>query len=186
MSFEFTLLDALQALRCPVLDALAVFFDAAGAHGEIWIAFTAVLLAFRRTRRAGLAMALALGLYMLAGHCALKPLFARPRPCDLRPEMLTLVARPHGYTLPVIGLMTLGASAFAAAFALWLQNRRLGVPALVLAGFIGFTRMYLYVHFPTDILGGVALGLALGACGSLLADKISNKWAKPSEVERTV
>ena len=53
MSFEFTLLDALQALRCPVLDALAVFFDQAGAHGEIWIAFTAVLLAFRRTRRAG-------------------------------------------------------------------------------------------------------------------------------------
>ena len=78
MSFEFTLLDALQALRCPVLDALAVFFDQAGARGEIWIAFTAVLLAFRRTRRAGLAMALALGLYMLAGHCALKPLFARP------------------------------------------------------------------------------------------------------------
>ena len=74
MSFEFTLLDALQALRCPVLDALAVFFDQAGAHGEIWIAFTVVLLAFRRTRRAGLAMALALGLYMLAGHCALKPL----------------------------------------------------------------------------------------------------------------
>ena len=53
MSFEFTLLDALQALRCPVLDALAVFFDQAGARGEIWIAFTAVLLAFRRTRRAG-------------------------------------------------------------------------------------------------------------------------------------
>ena len=123
MSFEFTLLDALQALRCPVLDALAVFFDQAGAHGEIWIAFT---VAFRRTRRAGLAMALALGLYMLAGHCALKPLFARPRPCDLRPEMLTLVARPHGWSFPSGHT----SSAFAAAFALWLQNRRLGVPAL--------------------------------------------------------
>ena len=125
MSFEFTLLDALQALRCPVLDALAVFFDQAGAHGEIWIAFTAVLLAFRRTRRAGLAMALALGLYMLAGHCALKPLFARPRPCDLRPEMLTLVARPHGWSFPSGHT----SSAFAAAFALWLQNRRLGACA---------------------------------------------------------
>ena len=128
------------------------------------------------------AMALALGLYMLAGHCALKPLFARPRPCDLRLEMLTLVARPHGWSFPSGHT----SSAFAAAFALWLQNRRLGVPALVLAGFIGFTRMYLYVHFPTDILGGVALGLALGVCGSLLADKISNKWAKRSEVKRTV
>ena len=48
MSFEFTLLDALQALRCPVLDALAVFFDQAGARGEIWIAFTAVLPAVPR------------------------------------------------------------------------------------------------------------------------------------------
>ena len=96
--------------------------------------------------------------------------------------MLTLVARPHGWSFPSGHT----ASAFAAAFALRLQNRRLGVPALVLAGFIGFTRMYLYVHFPTDILGGVALGLALGACGSLLADKISNRWAKRSEVKRTV
>lgn len=77
MSFEFTLLDALQALRCPVLDALAVFFDQAGARGEIWIAFTAVLLAFRRTRRAGLAMALALGLYMLAEH---SPQHSNPTP----------------------------------------------------------------------------------------------------------
>ena len=182
MPFEFAFLDWLYQFRNPVMNTISIFFDYAGAHGEIWIAFTAVLLAFRRTRRAGLAMALALGLYMLAGHCALKPLFARPRPCDLQPEMLTLVARPHGWSFPSGHT----ASAFAAAFALWLQNRRLGVPALVLAGFISFTRMYLYVHFPTDILGGVALGLAVGACGSLLADKTSNKWAKRSEVKRTV
>ena len=80
MPFEFTILDALQALRCPVLDALAVFFDAAGAHGELWIALTVLALAFRRTRKAGFAMALALCLYMVSGHFILKPLFARPRP----------------------------------------------------------------------------------------------------------
>ena len=67
MPFEFTLLDALKALRCPVLDALAVFFDQAGSRGEIWIAFTLLLLLFRRTRRAGFAMAVALVLYMAAG-----------------------------------------------------------------------------------------------------------------------
>ena len=182
MPFEFTILDALQALRCPVLDALAVFFDAAGAHGERWIAFTAVLLAFRRTRKAGFAMALALCLYMVSGHFILKPLFARPRPCDIRPEMLTLVARPHGWSFPSGHT----ASGFAAAFALWFQNRRLGVPALVLAAFIGFTRLYLYVHFPTDILGGIALGLAAGALGSLLADKVSNRLSNCKEVKRTV
>ena len=182
MPFEFTILDAVQKLRCPVLDALAVFFDCAGAHGEIWIAFTAVLLAFRRTRKAGLAMALALGLYMVSGHFILKPLFARPRPCDIRPEMLTLVARPNGWSFPSGHT----ASAFAAAFALWMQNRKLGVPALVLAAFISFTRLYLYVHFPTDILGGIALGLAAGALGSLLTDVFANKWSKRSKAKRSV
>lgn len=182
MPFEFTILDALQKLRCPVLDALAVFFDAAGAHGEIWIAFTAVLLAFRRTRRAGLAMALGLCFYMISGHFILKPLFARPRPCDIRPEMLTLVARPNGWSFPSGHT----ASGFAAAFALWMQNRKLGVPALVLAAFIGFTRMYLYVHFPTDILGGILLGLAAGWLSSHLADKISDKLAKQSKVKHSV
>ncbi len=182
MSFEFTMLDALQKLRCPVLDALAVFFNYAGAHGEVWLALAAVLLVSRRTRRAGLAMLAALGLYMVAGHCILKPLFARPRPCDIRPEMLTLVARPHGWSFPSGHT----ASGFAAAFAFWRQDRRLGVPALWLAAFIGFTRMYLYVHFPTDIVGGVALGLTLGACGSLLADEFCDKWAKRKELKLTV
>lgn len=182
MPFEFTILDALQTLRCPVLDALAVFFDSAGAHGEIWIAFTAILLAFQRTRKAGAAMALALGLYMIFGHFILKPLFARPRPCDIRPEMLILVARPSGWSFPSGHT----ASAFAAAFALWMQNRKLGVPALVLAAFIGFTRLYLYVHFPTDVLGGILLGLAAGWLGSKMADKISSKRAKQGEVKRTV
>ena len=62
MPFEFAFLDWLYQFRNPVMNAISIFFDYAGAHGEIWIAFTAVLLAFRRTRRAGLAMALALGL----------------------------------------------------------------------------------------------------------------------------
>lgn len=178
MPFEFTILDALQALRCPVLDALAVFFDAAGAHGELWIAFTAVLLAFRRTRKAGFAMALALCLYMVSGHFILKPLFARPRPCDVNTAITILVKRPHGHSFPSGHT----ASAFAAAFALWLQNRKLGVPALVLAAFIAFTRLYLYVHFPTDVLGGLVLGLALGALALWIVDKLANKSKKKQSV----
>ena len=178
MPFEFTILDALQALRCPVLDALAVFFDAAGAHGELWIALTVLALAFRRTRKAGFAMALALCLYMVSGHFILKPLFARPRPCDVNTAITILVKRPHGHSFPSGHT----ASAFAAAFALWLQNRKLGVPALVLAAFIAFTRLYLYVHFPTDVLGGLVLGLALGFFASWIVDQLANKSKKKQSV----
>lgn len=178
MPFEFAFLDWLQQFRNPVLDTLAVFFNYAGEHGEIWIAFTLILLLCRRTRKAGLAMAIALISYLIAGDFILKPLFARPRPCDVNTAVTILVKRPHGHSLPSGHT----ASAFAAAFALWLQNRKLGVPALVLAAFIAFTRLYLYVHFPTDILGGVVLGLALGALASLLADKIEAVRSNRSKI----
>lgn len=65
MPFEFAFLDWLQQFHNPVLDALAVFLNYAGEHGEIWIAFTLLLLLFRRTRKAGCAMATALVLYLV-------------------------------------------------------------------------------------------------------------------------
>ena len=169
---------AIDTVAEEVLDALAVFLNYAGEHGEIWIAFTLLLLLFRRTRKAGCAMATALVLYLVAGDCILKPLFARPRPCDVNTAITILVKRPHGHSFPSGHT----ASAFAAAFALWLQNRKLGVPALVLAAFIAFTRLYLYVHFPTDVLGGLVLGLALGALASWLVDSLANKSKKKQSV----
>lgn len=177
MPFEFSLLDWLQTVHTPVMDAIAVFFDAAGAHGEIWIVLAAVLLAFRRTRKAGCAVALALVLHLLVCNMLLKPLFARPRPCDLRTVEM-LVPRPNGDSFPSGHTC----SAFAAAFALWLERKRLGIAALVLAGFIGFTRLYLYVHFPTDVLGGVILGCVLGAMGAYVV----NILAKKRELKRVV
>jgi undecaprenyl-diphosphatase len=174
MPFEFAFLDWLQQFHNPVLDALAVFLNYAGEHGEIWIAFTLLLLLFRRTRKAGCAMATALVLYLLAGDCILKPLFARPRPCDLNTSITMLVARPHGHSFPSGHT----ASGVAAAYALWLQNRKLGAPALVLAAFIAFTRLYLYVHFPTDVLGGAVLGIALGAAASAFANYMANHKKK--------
>ena len=178
MPFEFAFLDWLYQFRNPVMNTISIFFDYAGAHGEIWIAFTLLLLLFRRTRKAGFAMAVALVLYMATGHFFLKPLFARPRPCDVDTAITILVKRPHGHSFPSGHT----ASAFAAAFALWLQNRKLGVPALVLAAFIAFTRLYLYVHFPTDVLGGLVLGLALGALASWIVDKLANKSKKKQGV----
>ena len=166
MPFEFAFLDWLQQFHNPVLDALAVFLNYAGEHGEIWIAFTLLLLLFRRTRKAGCAMATALVLYLVAGDCILKPLFARPRPCDVNTAITILVKRPHGHSFP--------SGHTASAFA--------GVPALVLAAFIAFTRLYLYVHFPTDVLGGLVLGLALGFFASWLVDSLANKSKKKQSV----
>lgn len=182
MPFEFSFLDWLQQFHNPVLDALAIFFNYAGEHGEIWIVFTLILLLFRRTRKAGAAMAIGLISYLIAGDFILKPLFARPRPCDVNQSVAILVTRPHGHSFPSGHT----ASAFAASFALWLQNRKLGTPALVLAAFIAFTRLYLYVHFPTDVLGGLVLGLALGAMASCLTNRIADKLSNKSRIKPEV
>ena len=53
-------------------------------------------------------------------------------------------------------------ASFAAATALWHTDRRLGIPAFILAALIAFSRLYLYVHYPTDVLGGIVIGLLLG------------------------
>ena len=143
MPFEFAFLDWLYQFRNPVMNAISIFFDYAGAHGEIWIAFTLLLLLFRRTRKAGFA-----------------------------------VARPHGHSFPSGHT----ASGVAAAYALWLQNRKMGAPALVLAAFIAFTRLYLYVHFPTDVLGGAVLGIALGTAASAFANHMANHFNKQQAV----
>ena len=89
-------------------------------------------------------------------------------------------------SVPVLTMAAAATIATLAVPSLYEQSILFRFAVIVLAGCIGCTRRYLDVHFPTDILGGVALGLAVGACGSLLADKISNKWAKRSEVKRTV
>ena len=78
MPFEFAFLDWLYQFRNPVMNTISIFFDYAGAHGEIWIAFTLLLLLFRRTRKAGFAMAVALVLYMAAGHFFLNACMALP------------------------------------------------------------------------------------------------------------
>lgn len=169
MNVEFAILDWFQSIHCAPLDALAVFFDTVGAHGELWIALAVILLLFKKTRRTGLAVALALILHLLVADTILKPFFARPRPCDLSSAIPMLVPRPSGWSFPSGHT----SSAFAAAGALWFSKSKLAPYALVLAVFIGLTRLYLYVHFPTDVLAGTATGLVFGFAAAKIVDALA-------------
>ena len=174
MGLEFSILHWFQSIHCAPLDALAIFFDTIGAHGELWIALAIVLLLFKKTRKAGLAVAVALLLHLLIGDSFLKPLVARPRPCDLDPSVAMLVPRPIGWSFPSGHT----SSAFAAASALLFEKSRLAPYALVLAAFIGLTRLYLYVHFPTDVLAGTVTGIVFGFLAAKLVDALAARRAK--------
>ena len=167
--FEFAILNGIQeSCRCAFLDAVLPFLSSLSNHGEIWIALALVLLLIPKTRRAGAVLALALLLEFICCNGILKPLIARPRPCDLNDAVRLLIPRPGDDSFPS------GHSgiSFAAVGALFAAKSRLWVPAFVLALIIAFSRLYLYVHWPSDVLAGAALGILMG----FLAEKLVRYW----------
>lgn len=169
---ELALLDWIQLhLRCGVLDRLMPFVSGLSNHGEVWILFAAVLLLFRRQRAYGLSAACALILDLIACNMVLKPLIGRVRPFAFRPDLPLLVPPPGDASFPSGHT----AAAFAVVFALKASGSPLWRPALALAAATAFSRLYLYVHWPTDVLGGILLGAAVGWAGAALAKGLPKK-----------
>jgi undecaprenyl-diphosphatase len=98
-------------------------------------------------------------LCFLLGNLLLKPLVGRIRPCDIHSSIPLLIARPTDYSFPSGHTM----SSFAAANIIFHANVELGIAAYILALLIAFSRLYLYVHYPSDVLAGMILGLFVSA-----------------------
>ena len=167
---EFMILDWIQTLRTPWLDGFMVFVSSLGNFGAVWIILAVVLLLLPKYRRVGALLACALLIDLVVCNVLLKPLVARPRPYDLNQMMEYLIDRPRGWSFPSGHT----AASFAAATALLLGRSRLWIPCGILAVLIAFSRLYLYVHFPTDVLGGAAVG---ALCG-VLAAMVLRAWEK--------
>ena len=165
---ELAILNWIQDfLRADRLDGVMVFVSTLGDAGLIWIALALVLLCFRKTRRAGLTVAAALVLDLVVCNGVLKPLFGRVRPCVVNPAVELLVACPTDASFPSGHT----AASFAAVGALRAAGSRLWLPSLVLAILIAFSRLYLYVHWPSDVLAGALLGWGLGYAARWLLQK---------------
>ena len=157
-ALEIGILEWLQGIHHPILDQIMLAVTSLGNGGIIWIVTAAVLLCLPRTRKYGLCLAVALILDLLLCNLMMKPLVHRTRPFDVSGFEDLLLARPADYSFPSGHTM----AAFASAPVLWYLNKKLGTAAFILAALIGFSRLYLYVHFPTDVLGGMIFGLMIG------------------------
>ena len=147
-------------LRCATLNPVMIVITSLGNGGAFWIALTVLLLIFRRTRRIGVYFAASMLLTLLVVNVAVKPLVARTRPYELIEGLQILVSRPHDYSFP----SGHSANSLSCAWTIFrLAPRKYGVPALVLAVLICLSRLYVGVHFPTDVLVGAAVGIALSA-----------------------
>ncbi len=167
MEWEFAVLDWLQTLRTPFLDDFFVGVTHIGDGGLFWIALGVLLLLFRKTRVCGMCVLASLALGALVTNVTLKPLVARPRPFWVRDTVKLLIAAPQDYSFPSGHTQ----ASFAAATAIWKNSRRWGALALAVAALVAISRLYLYVHFPTDVLFGALIGICVGNGMAVLVKK---------------
>lgn len=166
---ELQILDWIQSIRTPFGDMVMPVITALGDAGIVWLLLAAVLLLLPRTRKSGMIVLAALCVDVILCNGILKNLVGRVRPCDVNTSIQLLIARPDDFSFPSGHT----AASFAAVSALYFAGeKRLWKPALVLAVLIAFSRLYLYVHYPTDILGGIAVGAASGYVGY----RVIKKW----------
>ncbi len=167
---ESAILLFLQNVRSGPLSAVLVPLTTLVNHGELWLTLSAVLLCFPRTRKAGALALLSMLLCWGSSELILKNLVQRPRPFTLIEGLTPLVAPPHSFSFPSGHTC----SSLAAAGTHWrvLKDKRLRWGILITALLVGFSRLYVGVHFPTDV---VTAGL-LGWFGSALVVR----WASPA------
>ena len=171
-TMELAVLDWIQVhLRCGFLDAVLPWISGTADHGEVWILLAAVLLLLRRQRRYGAAVACGLVLDLVACNLVLKPLIGRVRPFAVNPDVVLLVAPPGDASFPSGHT----AASFAAVFALKTAGSPLWKPALALAVVIALSRLYLYVHWPSDVLFGALVGAAAGFIGAWMARRMRRR-----------
>ena len=142
---ELQILHAIQEIHQGWLTDVMRLFTTIGESGLVWIAIAIVLTCIPKTRKCGLTMMIAM---------AITYLIARPRPCAVDNSVILKIPFPSEYSFP----SGHSSNGFAGAVTIFCYYRRAGLLSLLMAALIAFSRLYFFVHYPTDILGGILLG----------------------------
>ena len=174
---EFYILDFLQTMaRSPFWDKFFAFFTALG-DPVMFICYAALLLVIRQTRRDGIMVTCGMLTGLAIGNGLLKHLVRRSRPCWLRPEVQLLIKNPTDYSFPSGHTMMIT----IVSIILIHNHPKLAYGLIPAALLLAYSRMYLYVHFPSDVLAGLLLGAAIGLLTCYLTPKVETKLKKRTE-----
>ena len=177
VSFDLPILDWIQAtMQSDFMDKFMPIITLFGEKGLFWMVLSALFLLFPKTRKMGLGMALAMALGLLVCNITLKPLVARPRPYDFQLSEFgkvipLLIEAQHDFSFPSGHTI----ACFEASVVMLRNNKWVGVPAFILGVLVSFSRMYLYVHYPTDVIVSVILGTLFAIIGDAIAGAIAPK-----------
>ncbi len=144
-----------EYIRNDFLTPVMRFVTMLGDAGFIWIASALLLLCVPKTRRAGILTVGALAGTFFINNVILKNLVARIRPYDAVEGLAALIGKQADYSFP----SGHAGCSFAAGVTIFLTcPKKIGIPALILAFVISFSRLYVGVHYPSDVLGGIISG----------------------------
>lgn len=166
--FDMGLLELIAKLRSPFLDWLMQLFTHLGDAAIVWILFSLFLLLKKEYRPIGLMSLLALLIGTLITDVTLKPLFMRERPFTFVTDYELLIKAPGSFSFPS-GHAT---STFASGVVLWTKLKQYRIPIFVLMVLIPFSRLYLFVHFPSDVFVGAIIGILAAFLAMISSKKI--------------
>jgi len=173
LPFDFPILYFIQEnIVSPFFNNIMIWASILGEYGAVWLSIAFALLLSPKTRTCGILIICAMAVCFITGELITKNLVCRVRPCfqDLTVNML--VERPDSYSFP----SGHSSSSFAAASVISYFSKKIGAIVLLLAGVIAFSRMYLFVHFPSDVFTGILWGII----GALLTIFIYRKFFDPN------
>lgn len=169
---DLYILDMIQKyIKTPVLDKFMILISLLGDRGFIWILLAGIFVCTRKYRKCGFAMLMALLFSVMIGNGILKPYFERERPFVLNPDIELLINMPHDYSFPSGHTMAAFSCFFAAVFC----DKTAGICIFIPASLMAFSRMYLYMHYPTDIIGGIFFGAVFGIVSAFIISKLSQR-----------
>lgn len=170
---DLSILHAIQGAASPALDTFMVGFTTLGEFGALWAIVGAIMIALNKHRTFGIAIFVAIALAFVIGDIGLKNVIERPRPFLVDPVLTTsLISLPDSFSCPSGHSSTSFAAATVICLAplahCWLKPVAVGTACI-----IGFSRLYLCVHNPTDVLFGAVLGIACGVAAVAIVRKIA-------------
>ena len=162
---DIQILDFIREhLSAPLLDKVFPIFTALGNGGGIFLLLALLLLIMKPYRKVGINLAVAIAMNTLLVNLIIKPLVSRTRPYALGEGIKLLIAKPVDSSFPSGHT----AIAFVVATVIFCYHKKDGALFFVVAAFMGFSRLYLYVHYPSDVLGGMLIGCLCGVVSVFL------------------
>ena len=171
-SFDLPILDWIQAnIQCAFLDTTMPVITHMGSAGFL-IVFAVFMMLLKKYRKTGFSVALAMVFGLVICNIILKPGIHRIRPYDYQEQMgimiNLLIEKQHDFSFPSGHTI----ATFEAATAIFLNHKKLGTVCLVLASVIAFSRLYLYIHYPTDVFTSIVLGVVLAILANWVVGKV--------------